>query len=64
MLSKLLYIWSCTEESHKDMFNACPKGPNLDIFCIRLSNAAPFCKNYAKIYFHAKHLEKGLNRGW
>ena len=23
----------------------------------------PFCKNYAKLYFDAKHLEKGFNKG-
>ena len=39
-------------------------GPNLDLFCVRQSNAVPFCENYAKLYFDAKHLEKGLNRGW
>ena len=27
-----------------------------------LSNAAPFCKNYIKLYFDAKHLQNGLNR--
>ena len=41
-----------------------PTGPNVDIFCVWLSNAAPFCENYAKIYFDAKHLERELNRGW
>ena len=35
----------------------------LDLYCIRLSNAAPFYKNYVKLHFDAKHLEKGLNRG-
>ena len=59
-----LILTSLTEESHKDIFNECPTGPNLDLLCIQLSNAAPFCKNYAKLYFDAKHLEKGLNRGW
>ena len=29
-------------------------------FCIKKLNAVPFCKNYAKLYFDAKHLEKGL----
>ena len=24
----------------------------------------PFCKNYANLYFDAKHLEKGLKRRW
>ena len=38
-------------------------GTNLDGFCVRQSNAGSFCENYAKLYFYAKHLEKGLNRG-
>ena len=38
-------------------------GHILDLYCVRLSNAAPFCKNYTKHFFDAKHLEKGLNRG-
>ena len=52
---------------------ACPKhatlelipmtGHILDLYCVRLSNAAPFWENYAKLYFDAKHSEKGLNRG-
>ena len=29
----------------------------------QLSNATPFCENYTKLYFDAKHLEKELNRG-
>ena len=40
-----------------------PTGHILDLYCFRLSNAVPFGKNYAKFYFDAKHLEKGLNRG-
>ena len=28
------------------------------------SNAAITGKNYANLYFDAKHLVKGLNRGW
>ena len=38
-------------------------GPNLDLLCIQQSDAVPFCENYVKLYFDAKHLEKGLNRG-
>ena len=38
-------------------------GPNLDLLCVQQSHAAPFCENYAKLYFNAKHLEKGSNRG-
>ena len=38
-------------------------GHIVDLYCVRLSNAASFCENYVKLYFDAKHLEKGLNRG-
>ena len=38
-------------------------GHILDLYCVRLSNAASFRENYAKLYFDAKHSEKGLNRG-
>ena len=38
-------------------------GPNVDLLCVRQSDAAPFCENYAKLYFDVKHLEKELNRG-
>ena len=36
-------------------------GQILDLYCIWLSNAAPFCKNYAKLYFGPKRFEMGLN---
>ena len=36
-------------------------GHILDLYYVWLSNTAPFCENYAKFYFDAKHLEKGLN---
>ena len=36
-------------------------GANLDLLHIQQSDAASFCENYAKLYFDAKHLEKGLN---
>ena len=38
--------------------------PNLDLFWVWILNASPFCKNYAKFYFDAKHLESGLNSDW
>ena len=38
-------------------------GHILDLYCVRLLNAAHFCQNYAKLHSDAKHLEKGLNRG-
>ena len=34
-------------------------GQILDLYCVRLLNAAPFWKTYAKLYFDAK---EGLNR--
>ena len=37
-------------------------GHIVELYCVPLSNAALFCQNYAKFYFNAKHLEKGLNR--
>ena len=36
----------------------------LDFLCVLQLDATPFCENYAKLYFDAKHLEKGLNKGW
>ena len=35
-------------------------GLNLYLLCVQQSGAAPFCENYAKLYFDAKHLR--LNR--
>ena len=32
----------------------------LDLYCVRLSNAAVFSENYTKLYFNAKRLEKGF----
>ena len=37
-------------------------GPNLDLLCVRQSDAAPFCENYSKLYFNVKHLQNGVNR--
>ena len=39
-----------------------PAGHIVDLYRVRLLNAAPFCKNDAKLYFDAKHLKKGLDR--
>ena len=38
-------------------------GHMLDLYCVRLSKAAPCFENYTKLYFDAKHLEKEFNRG-
>ena len=34
----------------------------LHMHCVQLLSTTPFCKNYAKLYFNAKHLKR-LNRG-
>ena len=41
-----------------------PIDPNLDCSCIQQLDAAPFCENYAKPYFDAKHFEREWNREW
>ena len=41
-----------------------PSGPNLDLLCVQQSGAATICENNSMLYFDAKHLEKGFNRGW
>ena len=42
-----------------------PAGYILDLYCVQLSNTAPFCENYTQLYFNAKHLKKRLNNsGW
>ena len=48
---------------HQPCWNAL-SGPNLDLLCVQQLGAVLFCENYAKLYFDAKHLEKGLNWMW
>ena len=38
-------------------------GHILGLYYVRLLNTAPFCENYTKFYFDAKHSENGLNKG-
>ena len=40
-----------------------PAGQISDLYCVRVSNAAPFCENYTKLCFNAKKIKNGLNRG-
>ena len=46
---------------HQPCWNA-PSGPNLDLLWAQQSDASPFYEYYAKLYFDATNLEKGLNR--
>ena len=40
-----------------------PAGHIIDLYCVRLSNAVPFCENYTKFYlFWCKTLKKVLDR--
>ena len=40
-----------------------PAGHIVDLYCVRLSNAVPFCENYTKFYlFRCKTLKKVLDR--
>ena len=41
-----------------------PAGHIVSLYCVGLSNAAPFCKYYTKLYFDAKHLKEEFNRVW
>ena len=42
----------------------CPDFDKESIYSdLGFDKAAPFCKNYTKFYFDAKHLEKEFNRG-
>ena len=58
----LMQSFESRRTAYLNMFNI--PVPNLDFLCIQQSNAAITGKNYANLYFDAKHLVKGLNRGW
>ena len=51
--------WYEVETYTRDKMTSLSARHILDLYCVRLSNAAHFYENYAKIY--AKHLEKELN---
>ena len=62
---QLLLLYSSKQSNaklsnSKDYINAIgisENGPNLDLLCVRQSDAAPFCENYAKLYFDTKHVK-------
>ena len=43
-------------------YSSASSGHILDVHHIRLLNSAPFCENYAELYFVAKHLKNRLNK--
>ena len=61
---EIIYKVSLQWEQERKFLNYA--GHILDPYCVQPSNAAPFFENYTKLYFDAKHLEKGLKRrrGW
>ena len=58
-LDWISFLHAATPVLASTMLNA-PSDPNLEPLCVRQLGTGPFCKNYAKLYFDAKHLEKGL----
>ena len=44
-------------------YSSASSGHILDLHHLWLSSTAPFCENYAELYFDAKHLKNGLNKG-
>ena len=51
---------SSDEKQRKEAFDiyqtkVAMSGHILDLNCVHLSNDLPFCENYAKLYFDAKH---------
>ena len=61
-MDSILFMHAATQVSAPTMLDA-PSGSNLDLSCVQQLDASPFCKNYAKLYFDLKHLEKRWNRG-
>ena len=62
-MDSTLFMQAATPVLAPTMLDA-PSGPNLDLLCVQQSGAGLFYEDYAKLYFNAKLLEKGLNRGW
>ena len=75
---KIVNIWDCFTNINVSELASCNicviksiqcpddsfKPPNLHLLCIQQSDINPFCENYAKLCFDAKHLDKGLDREW
>ena len=61
-LDSISFLYTATPVLAPTMLDA-PSGLNLDLLCVQELGTASFCKNFAKLYFDAKHLEKGLQNG-
>ena len=56
MENGLIYFKSLAVLTSQDFENVFDHlGHMLDLYCVRLSNAAPFWENYAELYFDSKH---------
>ena len=62
-MDSISFIHAATPILAPTMMDA-PADPNLDLLRVQRSGAAPYCENYVKFYFNAKHLEKRLNSWW
>ena len=57
-MDSILFMQATTPVLASTMLDA-PSGPNLDLFCVKQSGAAPFVKIMQSFL-----MQKGLNRGW
>ena len=56
----------CTKMFYDETFSSARfdwAGHVLELYWVQTSNTVLFCENHAKVYFDAKYLERGLNRG-
>ena len=58
-MDSILFMQATTPVLAPTMLDA-PSGPNLDLFCVKQSGAAPFVKIMQSFIL----MQKGLNRGW
>ena len=61
-LDSISFLYTATPVLAPTMLDA-PSGLNLDLLCVQQLCTTSFCENFAKLYFDAKHLEKGLKNG-
>ena len=61
-MDSISFMQAATSVLAPTMLDA-PSDPNIYIFCVQQSGAAPFCENYAKLYFDAKEMGLVKNFG-
>ena len=53
-MDSILFMQAATPVLTPTMLK-CPISPKQYLLCVQQSGAAPYCENYAKLYFDAKH---------